>query len=518
MEKLMSITEMQAIEREANEKGLSYALMIENAGTNIAEWLNNAHSHIINKNIIALIGSGNNGGDTLFALCKLIEYGWRPTAYFVLPRSENDILVKNYLNLGGLVIHRNADVDYMQLSKLLKENTILLDGVLGTGFKLPLNNEIARVLDFVRTTILNGDTKILVVAVDCPSGIQCDSGEAGSETIPANVTFTMAGFKYGLIKFPAAALVGEVKVGGIGDLDSLCSWNNIRRGIVTETDVRNVLPARPRDAHKGTFGTAMVVAGSGNYPGAAILAGEAAYRSGAGLVTIAIPELIHSAIAGSLVEATWLRLPHLIGWISAEGIQMVIEAIIRTNAILIGPGLGVEETTAKFIAGLVKADPGNIVFDADGLKLLSRIPDWYSQLSQDVILTPHPGEMAILTGMSREYIQANRIEVAENFAKKWQKIVVLKGAFTVISEPKGSTYVIPVATPALARAGTGDVLAGIIVGLLAQKMDVFQAAYVGAWIHGQAGLEAERQFGNSSSVLASDVLRAVSKIITNLAI
>jgi NAD(P)H-hydrate epimerase len=350
--------------------------------------------------------------------------------------------------------------------------------------------------------------------LDCPSGINCDTGEAALEAIPAEVTFTMAGIKMGMLKFPAANLIGTIQVGSIGNLTDVIAWNEIKRGVITGDDVFPNLPTRALDAHKGTFGTALIVAGSGNYPGAMLLAGEAAYRIGAGLVTIAIPDLIYPAVAGVLREATWLRLPHTDGWIDKDSDVCVSDILPRVNALLVGPGVGLNQSTGVFLESLIHHPLPPSIFDADGLKLLARIPEWQSIISETAILTPHPGEMSVLTGLAKEEIQSNRVEIAEVYAKKWTKVVVLKGAYTVIADPHGTTAIVPIATPALARAGTGDVLAGLIVGLLAQGMDKFQAAYMGAYIHAMAGLAAEIHLGHSASVLASDVVRMIPGVIT----
>jgi len=266
----------------------------------------------------------------------------------------------------------------------------------------------------------------------------------------------------------------------------------------------------------------MVVAGSLNYPGAARLAGEAAYRVGAGLVAMAVPEPLYPVLAGHLPEATWLVLPSSEGVIAAGAARVLMENLRRVSALLIGPGFGLKPQTLAFLDALFLQRYGAeggappLVFDADGLKLLAQMPDWSHRLWDMAVLTPHPGEMAVLTGLGRDEIQQDRIRVAEHFARQWGHVVVLKGAYTVIASPDGSTAVIPVATPALARAGTGDVLAGLIVGLRAQGLDAFSAARCGAWIHAQAGLCAAKQVGNSASVLARDVLGAVGEVINSL--
>jgi NAD(P)H-hydrate epimerase len=260
-----------------------------------------------------------------------------------------------------------------------------------------------------------------------------------------------------------------------------------------------------------------------NYTGAALLAGKAAYRSGAGLVTLAVPQPLHAALAGHFVEATWVLLPDAGGFISAEAAPVVWENVGRSTALLVGPGLGQELATARFLEGLLDVgqsdDPislPGIVVDADGLKLLARLESWPARLASPAVLTPHPGEMAILTGLQTAEIQANRLGTAERYAREWGHVVVLKGAFTVIAAPDGRTAVIPVASPALARAGSGDVLAGIIAGLRAQGVEAFQAAAAGAWIHAQAGLRAADQIGSTAAVLAGDLIQGLITVLAEL--
>lgn len=278
-----------------------------------------------------------------------------------------------------------------------------------------------------------------------------------------------------------------------------------------------MLPPRPMEAHKGTFGTALVIGGSLSYTGAVLLAGKAAYRAGAGLVTMGVPASLHAALAGHFPEATWLLLPDWQGAIASRAAEMVQQNLERPTALVIGPGFGLAEETERFLDQLLDEEHlPPAVIDADGLKLLGRLSDWSRRLPQPAVLTPHPGEMSVLTGLSTREIQDDRLNVASRFSREWGHVVVLKGAFTVIAAPDGQQAVIPVATPALARAGTGDVLAGLIGGLLAQGMDAYEAAIAGAWIHAHAGLYAEENLGSAASVLAGDVLAAVPEVLADL--
>jgi NAD(P)H-hydrate epimerase len=472
----------------------------------------------------------------LVALGHLIENGWTTTAYIVGSRSK-DPLVDRYNKLSGKIVSISEDKGFKNLHVLLGENKVVLDGLLGTGIRLPLRDPFPKVLQFVKDTLEGLSSPPKIIAVDCPSGVDCDSGDAAPDVIKADLTICMAAVKQGLLALPAFEYLGVLKVVGIGLSEELKPWKAIDRFVVNQEFVQANLPLRPYHAHKGTFGTALIVGGSLNYSGAVLLAGKAAFRSGAGWVTLAVPAPLHTAFAGIFPEATWLHLPHEMGVISESGVEIVLNNLSRITAVLIGPGFGIEDTTRNFIGSLLfgmestskgkigllpshQRDNGvqikslsSLVIDADGLKLLSQLDDWPQRLPPQTILTPHPGEMTYLTGLQKDEIQANRIDIAESFAKKWGHIVVLKGAFTVIAEPGGKTGVIPVATPALARAGTGDVLAGVIVGLRAQGMGAFEAAACGAWIHAQAGLKAAERLGSTAGVLAGDLIREIPGLL-----
>ncbi len=519
----VSVAEMQAIEREANAAGLSYAQMMENAGRGLAEVILEEYGYLEEEGALGLVGAGNNGGDTLVALSHLANEGWKTAAAIVRQRPDGDPLVERLGQAGGEIFFITP-ADLQALGRLLSEHALLLDGVLGTGIRLPLKPDLAQVLGFVRQQLLDMENPPTVVAVDCPSGIDCDTGQAAPECIPAECTVTMAAVKQGLFKFPAYNLVGVLHVVGIGLSEQgqdIPAWRAAPCFVPDENWVRQALPARPLDAHKGTFGTALIVAGSSNYTGAAWLAGQAAYRIGAGLVTLGVPAPLHAALAASFPEATWLPLPHESGAIAAEASRMVRENLGRATALLVGPGFGLAETSAKFLDDLLPPGVGSsklpaVVVDADGLKLLAGLDNWPTRLPAPAVLTPHPGEMSVLTGLAKDEIQSDRLEIARRFSREWGHVVILKGAFTIVAAPDGQAAIIPVATPALARAGTGDVLAGLVAGLRAQGLAAFPAAVAGAWIHAYAGLQAAQTLGSTAAVLAGDVLQAAVVIISDL--
>ncbi len=542
--KLVSLSQMRRIEKEADGSGISYDKMMENAGYNLSQEvlrLSYAQEEEEEIQVLGLVGPGNNGGDTLVALARLAEKGWKARAYLIHRKGSGDTLIKRLEEADGEVFQSENDIDFHQLQAFLESADVVLDGVLGTGFKLPLKDDIGSALAAVQGVVAEMEWPPNIIAVDCPSGVDCDSGQAAAQVIPADATVTMAAVKQGLLKIPAYDLIGELRVVDIGKLDDLKSWQEVKNEVADERLTRSLLPIRPTDSHKGTFGTAFIAAGSINYTGAALLAGKAAYRIGAGLVTMAIPASLHGTLAGHFPEATWVLLPHEMGVIAEEAADVLMKNLGRATALLVGPGLGLEDTTRDFISDLlnnVKEKPAHgrmgfvqgsgektdlkpvslpaMVLDADGLKLLSKLPDWPKLLPSLTILTPHPGEMSAMTGLEINEIQKDRLAIAQKFAQQWGHVVVLKGAFTVIAAPDGRTTTIPVASSALARAGTGDVLAGLITGLRAQGVEAYDAARAAAWIHAQAGLSAADFMGSTGAVLAGDVLDTIPDVIADL--
>ena len=375
-----------------------------------------------------------------------------------------------------------------------------------------------------------------VLALDVPSGLNCNTGAIDAAALTADVTVTLAFPKVGQFLFPGAGYGGELVIADIGIPAELAQ--DIPLEVSTPQRVQSLLPKRPRDSHKGTFGKVMVVAGSANYTGAPYLAASAAMRVGAGLVTLAIAELLHPILAAKLTEATYLVLPHEMGALVPEAVKVLQERLPGYDALLLGPGLGREEKTVEFVArllalpqaekkarlgfvGSTARDEGQeshlppVVIDADALNALADLEDWHKSLRQRAVLTPHPGEMSRLMGISVAEVEANRLTLALRAAQEWGVVVVLKGPYTVIAAPDGHACINPFATPALATAGTGDVLAGAVAGLLAQGLAPFEAAVAGAYLHGLAGQMVSEEIGLAGAV-AGDLLPRLPRGIAAL--
>lgn len=350
-----------------------------------------------------------------------------------------------------------------------------------------------------------------ILAVDCPSGLNCDTGALDTAALAADVTVTFAYPKWGQLEYPGAGACGLLAVAGIGVRPEFAA--DVKTELVDPQYVQSCLPRRPQDANKGTFGRAMVVAGSLNYTGAPFLSGASATRAGAGLVTLAIPAPLHVALAGVLPNATWLLSPGNDATHTPDAVPQLLAGLGGYNALLVGPGLTTRPPAVAFIERLFGPDGGlphaewrgRVVVDADALNILSTLPDWPARLPEGSVLTPHPGEMGRLTHLTAGEINSQRIANALYWAAQWGHIVLLKGAYTVIADPGGRVAVLPFANPVLATAGSGDVLSGAILAMLAQGLPAFEAAVCGAYLHGQAGLLILRS-GTPAGAVAQDLI------------
>ncbi len=562
MVKIVTVDEMRAIEQRADAAGVSYDQMMDQAGRALADRVLALLADRPAARITVLVGPGNNGGDALVAGRLIAEESDHEVSFYLYKaRDEDDRVFAPVRKAGLFVAEAASDQRYRVLKNLIHTSQVIIDGLLGIGLRLPIKGELADFMDAVQKAIAAArqpessrsyqtpaepaawtEAGPYIIAVDCPSGLDCDTGAVDPVAIKADETVTFIAAKPGQVLFPGAGMVGTLHIADIGVPPKL--YKDISLEIPTGADIRALLPTLPPDAHKGTFGKVMIVAGSLNYTGAAAMAASAAYRAGAGLVTVGAPQPIVPILAAQVPEATWLLLPHDMGVIDEKAADILLKELEGYNALLMGPGWGREQTTQDFLRAILSVDfhqhprrpisfvptasgpesgtAGHapvlppLVIDADGLNLLSDIEDWWRLLPPQTILTPHPGEMARLTGLSREEVQQNRIRLAREKAKAWNCVVVLKGAHTVIAGPGGRTAVLPFAEPALATAGTGDVLAGAIAGLLGQGLAPLDAAIAAAYLHGLAGKYAAAELNTARSVIAHDVLNKLSQAISTV--
>lgn len=515
--KIVTTDEMRELERGAAEIGLPPEVLMESAGLAIAQEVSGWLGSAARRQILLLVGPGNNGGDGLVAARHLHDWGARVHVYLCTERRGDD---PNYMIVrqrGITCTIASEDQDLANLGSILSSSDVVIDALFGTGKLRPLEGTFKEVLTRVREA-KEKRPGLKVIAVDLPSGLDADTGATDPSCVAADLTITLGYPKIGLFSFPGRDLVGQLVIADIGIPPHL--GQDIVTELITEDYVVAMLPQRPRSAHKGTFGRVLVCAGSLHYIGAAYLACEGAIRVGAGLVTLAVARSLQPILATKLTEVTYLPLPESEpGFIDSEASKVLHEWLADYDVLLMGCGLSQHPQVMDFIRNSLLNMPPSLspalVLDADVLNTLAQTPGWWQRLSQDAILTPHPGEMARLSGLTIEEIRRDRLKVARDETALWGKTVVLKGAHTIVASPDGEAKISFVANPGLASAGTGDVLSGVIAGLIAQGLSPFAAASCGVYLHGAAGEMVRAELGDAGMV-ASDLLLALPRTIKKI--
>ncbi len=512
--KIVSSEQMRQIDRECIRRGTPGHVLMENAGRAIAEEVRRTLEPIEQKQFLILVGPGNNGGDGLVAARYLHDWGAQASVYLCSQRPEDDANLELVQQRSMPCLDAAQDKDLSRFSDLLASADGVVDALFGTGRARPIQGVFAQVLDRVNQ-LRKKNPALVLIAVDLPSGLNADTGEVDPVCPFADYTVTLALPKLGLFRFPGAERVGILSIADIGIPAELA--DDIALELITDEWARDALPKRPLDANKGTFGRVLAVAGSVNYIGAAYLACSGALRAGAGLVTLATASSLQPVLAAKLTETTYLPLPEAeAGIISGEAAEIINRNLKSYDVMLLGCGLGQSRPVSEFIPSLLfQKNLPRLVLDADALNTLAQIPDWWQKLTGDAILTPHPGEMSRLSNLAVAEIQSDRMGIARKYAREWRKTIVLKGAFTVIAAPDGGCRVSPFANPGLASGGTGDVLTGAIAGLLAQGLSLFDAAALGAYLHGKAAEIVKDSLGDTG-MLASDLLPVLPTVIKQL--
>ncbi len=507
--KLVTSAQMRVLEERAVEAGVGLDELMANAGLNVAQEAWMQLGHLEERRIVVLVGPGNNGGDGLVAARHLAEWGAAVRCYALTAR--DDAQWQTTLEAGIPCGSVAEDDGFEALESLLQGAELIIDALLGTGRARPIGGDLAEVMRRLAAARERG-MKPKLIAVDVPTGVDGDSGAADPLTVAPDETVTFQYPKVGLYTQPGAGLSGDVQTVEIGIPPGLDEGMAIER--VERRDAKRLLPRRPADAHKGSFGKVLVIAGSARYPGAAILAASAAYKVGAGLVALATAESLIPSLVAAMPEVTFHPLPEHDGpgILGSDAADALRASLADYDAVVIGCGLGQAAATATFVRSIVQdermASTRGLVIDADGLNALSGEAVW-GEIGTPFVLTPHPGEMARLIETESDAVQADRLGVALGRAAAWNGHVVLKGANTIVAAPDGRASVSAIANAALATAGSGDVLAGAIGGLLAQGLDPFEAATLGVYLHGSAGERAARSVGTAGTT-ARDILEHVS--------
>ncbi len=513
--RILSAAQMREADRYTiDEIGIPSLVLMENAGRQVVAAIEAAHEERLAGRVAVLCGRGNNGGDGFVVARTLLQRGI-DTLVFVVgsladvrgdARTNLDILGRLGLTVVEIGDEQSWELHFSEISKC----SLIVDAIFGTGLRSPLTGMMETVVADVNAS------EIPIVSIDLPSGVSADTPHLIGDCIDATMTVTLAAPKLPLVLPPAEAYAGDVVIADIGlPHEVIEALEGPRIELLTPEQVRDLVEPRAADSHKGDFGRVTIVAGSRGKTGAAHLAGMAALRSGAGLVTVATPASCLDVVASMSPELmTEPLLDGPDGTIASSALGRVLE--LNHDVIACGPGLGRHAEVTTFVRGLLARATVPLVLDADALTVLADDPaTLVGSEEREVIITPHPGEMARLIGRSVEDVQKNRIEVATEFATTRHVYVVLKGHRTVIATPEGRLFINPTGNPGMATGGTGDLLTGMISAWLAQLLDAEAACRLAVFLHGAAGDVAEASEGQVAMV-ATDVLNLLGDALTQL--
>ncbi len=509
------VTSKQMYQAECNavRRGISFSQLMENAGNACAGIIKKQFSISKQnpKKVLVICGKGKNGGDGFVIARKMWEYGCDVTVMLACgePKAKDSIDMFSLVETAGIdVVRYNNNLTLLR--PLLDSAEIIVEAVFGTGFSGSLDHSMSVLAQAVNAA------KGKVISIDVPAGADCDRASVQGTVFKADITIAISAYKPIHIMKPCSKYCGKLLVADIGiTKDDFKSLDSIACFTFGANDVRNLLPKRKPVSNKGTYGHALCVCGSMRMTGAAYLSVGGALRTGAGLVTAAFPMSAYPAIAPKLTEPLLLPLEsNFEGTFAFSAMADIIEASKRASAVLIGCGLGFNKDTTTLVHNLIKEIKSPMIIDADGINALSTNIDILKEAQAPIILTPHPGEMSRLCGKSIAEIIANPIAVAYDFATKYGVTVVLKTANTVVcGKGNDSIYVNSTGNSGLARGGSGDLLAGMAVSLLAQGMSPFDAASCAVYLHGLgADLVAEKT--SMRGMLPSDVLNYLPELFS----
>src|SRR5712671_653001 len=495
----------EADRRTTDDIGIPSLVLMENAGRQAVAAMEAMYGELLEHQVAVLCGRGNNGGDGFVVARTLLQRGVDVAVFLIgrVAEVRGDARINlEILGRLGLTVVEIADSQAWELHfSEVGDCTLIVDAIFGTGLNTPVSGFIESVITDVNAS------GIPIVAIDLPSGLSADSPEPIGPSIEAGLTVTLAAPKLPLVLPPAETRAGDIVIADIGiPSDVIQALDGPRVELLTRGAMRELITPRSADTHKGDFGRVLLVAGSRGKTGAAHLAALGALRSGAGLVTVATPSCclpIVASLAPEYMTEALEETPGNGGGLDLEGVDRILD--IARDVVAIGPGLGQAPATVRFIKAVVDRATMPLVVDADALNAFSGEPDRLAgREGRDVIITPHPGEMARLVGMSTDEVQSSRLEIARNFALAHHVYVVLKGHRTLIATPDGKVFINPTGNAGMATGGAGDVLTGMIAAWLGQLLDAEAACKLAVYLHGMAGDLADADEGEVS-LTASDV-------------
>ncbi|MDD2372147.1 MAG: NAD(P)H-hydrate dehydratase [Syntrophomonadaceae bacterium] len=510
--KLLKADEMKDIDRRASsEFGIPSLILMENAGLRTLEVIEEILGETKNRMIIILAGKGNNGGDGLVIARHLINSGAVVETYLTGQVEElthdSRINYEILLKMGARILPLSSEKDLDRLMLSLMNADLIVDALYGIGFKGSLNPFDSRLVKMVNWC------RAPVVAVDIPSGVEADTGRVHGDAIKAIHTVTFALPKIGLVLEPGKEYAGTLSVADISIPAVLLEDNSIKTNLISETMVSALLKPRSANSHKGTYGHALMLGGSPGMVGAIMMASLAALRTGAGLVTAAVPESLTVVVDSSLMEIMTAPLAETgQSAIALEALPAIENLLGTVSVCAIGPGLSRYPEAGAIVRYILERSGVPLVIDADGLNALENDVAILKDRQVPIVLTPHPGEMARLTGKSIEEVQSQRLEITQTYAQKWGVTLVLKGNKTILANPSGEVYININGNPGMATAGSGDVLTGIITGLIAQGLKPQDAAFAGVYLHGLAG-DLAAEIKGERGLIAGDLILCLPEVL-----
>ena len=509
MKQILTAQQTRELENRAAETGICHFELMERAGNAAARYLL-SRCAAAEKRTLILCGNGNNGGDGFVIARVLAQTGGQADVLLVKGEPRTPDARTMYERAKKEKVKFYSEVSPQELNGLCAAAELIVDAVYGIGFHGETDGVTAPALAAANAS---GAYR---VAIDLPSGTECDSARAASVCFAADETLTFSTAKPVHWHMPSERQCGRVTVLSLGIPDAVLQQQPVQAWIPDEAWAKRVFPQRPADSNKGSFGKALCVCGSYGMAGAAMLAASAALRCGAGLVQLAIPRSVYPCAASRLWEAVFLPLPETEeGKLAPQSIPLLLDASRRVSSCLLGCGMGMSSAAANTVEALLRQSKIPTVLDADGINAVAEHKDILKAVQAPLILTPHPGEMARLTGMTVAQVQASRTSLAAEFATQHGVVLVLKGHHTVIAAPDGRQWVNPTGNAGMARGGSGDLLAGMIAAFLAQGMDAADAAVLGVWLHGAAGdLCAKKR--SQTAMLPHEMLEELPELFLNL--
>lgn len=510
---LVTAAEMRALDRAAiEERTIPSLRLMENAGKAVVQAMERSLGPLRGKTMTIVSGKGQNGGDG-FVVARLLRQR-RCKARVVLLASPASLkgdaatTMRRFQRAGGRCHPITSGTDLAPvLGPLIETSDVLVDAIFGTGLNAPVEGMVAAAIGLMNAS------RRPIVAIDLPSGLDADTGAVLGTAVTAALTVTLARPKRGLYLGSGPNHAGVIRIADIGIPEDLLAAAKIPVALLDAAAIRSLLPARDRTAHKGTFGHAGIIAGSVGKTGAAAMTAMGALRIGAGLVTVATPRSLNDVLEAKLLEAMTFPAPETEArTLSKEALAPLLSFAAGKTALAIGPGLGNHPDTFSLVRDLLVGLARPTVLDADGINAVAGHREILGKVHVPLVVTPHPGEMARLLGLSTADVQKDRMGVASRLAREQKICVVLKGAGTIIAGPDGRLAVSSTGNPGMATAGTGDVLTGMITGLLAQGLSPWDAASAGVYLHGLAGdLAASDQ--SAMGLIAGDVIRMIPHAI-----